>query len=382
MTIPLLDNIDPQRYPYPAADWSEGSQYTNHSDDTALWAWEFTRRRKDFQLLTDIKFATHNAQANSCAYTDTDADIDEKLAKFHERSKAIELLRTPQALVDLLKQYPEFDNELADAEERGHLSENHIYKIGFAHVVSRYVLVSIFPQFRESAGWRNARPWPDQPGVDRPNILNPEIHRANMPPWPVRWYGDNLVPDNDIQMDIAYLDATSIEAYTPKSVFYVNTDPESGNIEPPEKDDEVLRVLYGQAVGSVIDFGRRKEYRRIIKSDEKKAAQMAHIAFDLSAPLETQLDWTREILKDMRSRGEKARVIQSDQGIPKTPKHLGVDWLRYLDYEADPNKCSIGDFQQMLGWKYRDSTKWRRLKTNALKYRDDIGPKLNDYRGP
>lgn len=384
MSIPALDSIDPGLYPMSVADWRESSQYSHHNEDAALWAWEFVRRRCDFQLLTDIRDATDVAQRNDGFWLSEDPDIAaQQQLDMHRRKAEIRRIRLPEEVVSELRRYPEFDEELTRMRERGQLSENHERKVGFGHVVARSALLRLFPQFREPAGWRNEKPWLEIPGMDRPPILDPEIHRYQMPPWPVKWYGDNLVPDNDFRMSIAYMDATSIEAYTRAQTVYFNTDEETGAIEPPDGNDEVLRVLYGQAVGSVIDFGKCKEYHHLISSDERKADHMAHMAFDLSAPINTQLVWAGRYLEAMRDRAIAAGILAPEEQAEKLPtRPHGVWWLRYLDYECDSEKCSRAEFQRMLGWNESDSTRWRRLCESALKYRDDIGPRLCDYRKP
>lgn len=382
MSISALDSIDPRLYPMSVADWREPSEYSHHNEDAALWAWEFVRRRRDFQLLTDIRDATHSAQSNGFTSVGDDPEYNEKLLQMHRRSVEIKKLRLSDLVVNELKRYPEFSEELTRAKEEGYLSENHECKVGFGHVVARFALLRLFPQFRHPAGWRNTKPWLEIPGISRPETLDPEIHRYQMPPWPVKWYGDNLVPNDDFRMSIAYMDATSIEAYTSKQTMYISTDKETGAIEPPDKNDEVLRVLYDQAVGSVIDFGKCKEYHHLISSGEREASHMAHIAFDLSAPIKTQLDWAGRYLEAMRGRAIAAGILVPEEQARKLPGHHGVAWLRYLDYECDPEKCSKIEFQRMLGWNGSDSTKWRRLRESALKYRDDIGPRLCDYRKP
>ena len=383
MSIPALDSIDPGLYPMSVADWREPSEYSHHNEDAALWAWEFVRRRRDFQLLTDIRDATHSAQSNGFTSVGDDQEYDEKLLQMHRRSAEIKKLRLSDLVVNELRQYPEFSEELTSAKEKGHLSENHECKVGFGHVVARFALLRLFPQFREPAGWRNAKPWLEIPGMDRPPILDPEIHRYQMPPWPVKWYGDNLVPDDDFRMSIAYMDATSIDAYTRTQTVYFDTDEKTGAIEPPDGNDEVLRVLYGQAVGSVVDFGKCKEYHHLISSDERKADHMAHMAFDLSAPINTQLVWAGRYLEAMRDRAIAAGILVPEEQAEKLPtRPHGVWWLRYLDYECDSEKCSRAEFQRMLDWNESDSTRWKRLCESALKYRDDIGPRLCDYRKP
>lgn len=205
--IPDLFEIEVEKYPRTVSDWRAGDapEYNYSGKDPARWAWEFLRRRRDFQLLTDIKYATHNAFENSCSYTEGDPESERILAEHQKRAFEIRKLRMPVPLVNELKQYKEFEEQLSDVKKRGIYSEGHSLLLGFSHVVSRLVLLRLFPQFKESAGWRSASPLHDIPGMETPEVLDPNVHSGDTPPWPVSWFGDELVPDDEFQMDIAYM---------------------------------------------------------------------------------------------------------------------------------------------------------------------------------
>ena len=367
---PKLVEIDPSDYPKPAADYRVESHYEYQGDDPVKWAWEFVRRDPRFQVLTDIKYSTGRAMENNSGWFSEEEDnLLDKLAEMEKRSREIKNTRVPDKLVDELRRFKEFEAQVDHARKKGYFTENHVYSLSFSHVVSRSILLHHYPEFKECAGWQNQNPWHEIPGMSRPDRLNPRVHDINSPPWPISWFGHNLVPEDDIDLNIAYMDATSIESYTYGNTVHLGT------------QNETSRVLSGNAVGSVVDFGRRKDYKNIIQNDSEKSAQMVHLAFDLSAPLENQIGWARDILNGMMSRGIKAGVIDIASNAEKMPGKNGGNYLRYLDYSYDKDQIKKADFKRMIGVDPSDSSAFRRLKEGAEKYLR-LGAKICAGRGP
>ena len=316
---PTLETIDPDRYPYPVAEWRDAGAYTDHGGDPVMWAWEFTRRDRLFQLVADI----HAARL---------------------RSWRVERLPAPQNLVDEARRLngwqrtEEMQDMLMRETERHRRYEagsiEHLGSVAWNELDER------FAPFSGRAGWREPKPSVTDIG---------KLDRERTPPWPLNWPGRDIANDDRIFLRMAAYEPHHIVA--PRYLDFLS--------------EGARRVIEGHEIGSLEDYAQASAY--FLRAQQRTTE--VELAFDLSANIGAQMKRAERMLKGMQ---ERAGFEDPEEALA-VPRN-GTRVLRFLDWQAErdaEHRGAAATFKRAVGINPSDSTAWAKLLRAVAKYTAD-----------
>ena len=329
-----LDEIDPSEYPRAVADWRDTEEYPDHGGNATMYAWELTRRDREFQLLSDIQRISYAREGEPSRTTD-------------------ELGR----LIAVALSLPDMEGFVRQAAVINHQRTGgyglRIPEIDAENLLRQAVWLALGERFAPFHKAAEGAYWEGLPPADRP-----VFDRERTPPWPIHWPGKDV----ETRDASALLDLVNYPSGLLRDL----------SIEGLNENEQA--VAKGRAVGSLDVHAQANAYSSTYWSDSPpspKGGTEVWMAYDLSANIGAQTERAHAMLEGMQCR---AGISEPERAMLMPRSETARLILRYLDWQAEGDcdrRGAAAEFKEAIGVPSSGSKAWSRLLRQVRKYTDD-----------